>query len=175
MSHETRVLLESAGDPFAESDEKRFLPRFPALRVLAGGGALLTLGLAGWLFASSAPQAEPKPALAKAQLAPPALPSPPPRPPAPAPSVAPEPALVAEPALPIGADLPDEDFPVSLPVGDAPLRTAHATKRAQPTRHARTASKPTNLAPAPVQSVALSSSPLPSRPIRQKVVRQLDF
>jgi hypothetical protein len=174
MGRATQVLLESAGDPFADPDERAFLPRFPALRLAAVALGVLTLGGALWFMTtgdeSAAPTRSELVAHAPATPAVPSLPAPPP-------------PLVAHPAeparapsaqapaqeLPIGADVPEEDLPASVP---AELRSArskpHASTHERRPERAR--------APAPnAESTQPASSASRDRPIPGKVVRQLDF
>jgi hypothetical protein len=199
FGQETQVLLESAGDPFADPDEARFLPSFPLLRVAFAGGLALALGAGIWLAtgrepAPAATHEQPEASAAVAAKAP--IPSLPPLPHAHASRPGEQAALApaadasgaaraAELELPIGADMPEEDLPVILPAelraADAQPKRTHGSahdKRREPARAARSASEPTNAARAASPSAQNSdgtSSPSPDRPIRQKVVRQLDF
>jgi hypothetical protein len=187
MGQKTRVLLESAGDPFADPDETRFLPRFPTVRVLLTVVAASALALWLWWPARGA-----APIATQDETTSPVVAKGVPRAPAPplsasgplAHAIVPEAAHVPEPNedLPIGADMPDEDLPVSIPEGawaqgseGAKDRTHSASHERRREHGAQVARQPTNTASAREQNVAAASSPMPDRPIRQKVVRQLDF
>jgi hypothetical protein len=192
MGQKTQVLLESAGDPFADPDEARFLPRFPLGRVLLGMGCALALGVGLWLSSGNASKHDAKPAApiaAESAGAPPqAALAPPPAQAPPVPAVTssasatdtlPLGADMPEQELPLGADMPAEDLPVSLPAPSAARRGESTKDKARISTHEkrreRTATQPTDSASAAAQSSPPASSSSGDPPIRQKVVRQLDF
>jgi hypothetical protein len=197
LGQATQVLLESAGDPFADPDEAPFLPRFPVVRVALACLVVLAVGAAVWRSGAS----EATPVVTSVERAAgthvvaaapvPSLPALPParddragakvaatKPAADAVATAP-----AELDLPIGADMPDEDLPVSIPaylhaptIERAEARTHE--KRRERSHAAIPASAPTktpSTASPSAQNGESTSSAGADRPIRQKVVRQLDF